>query len=259
MKLSVLMVVFNEEDVIRDALESITGWVEEIIIVDSHSSDRTVEICREYTDKIFIRDWPGFIEQKNFALRQCRGEWVLNLDADERVSARLRQSIQETLQNPQEFEGYYLNRRSNFLGAWIHHSGWYPDRVLRLFQRDRGRWSGYEPHAAVQLQGQAGQLEGDLEHYPYRNLRHHLEKLNRYSTERATALHAQGKKCRLSDLVLRPALSFFKKIILKQAFRDGSRGVFIALLTALSVYAKYAKLWELQQVQHQKQQKNGSS
>lgn len=247
MRLSVLLVTYNEESTVREAIESIR-WADEIVVVDSYSTDRTVEICRELGCRIFQRPWPGFREQKNFALEQCQGEWVLNLDADERVSPELKASIQAALQDPKDCVGFEIKRHTWFLGGWIDHSGWYPnDIVLRLFQRDKGRWGGYEPHASVEVEGRVGKLEGDLYHYPYRDLAHHLEKMNRYSTSRAKALLAQGRKSGIKDLALRPVADMLKKLILKQGYRDGMRGLIVALLTAFSVFLKYAKVWEVRQ------------
>lgn len=249
MRLSVLLVTYNEESTVREAIESVR-WADEIVVVDSYSTDRTVEICRELGCRIFQRPWPGFREQKNFALEQCQGEWVLNLDADERVSPELKGAIQAALQDPKGCAGFEIKRHTWFLGGWIDHSGWYPnDVVLRLFQKDKGRWGGYEPHASVKVEGRVAKLEGDLYHYPYRDLAHHLEKLNRYSTSRAKALLEQGRKCGVADLALRPVADMLKKLILKQGYRDGMRGLIVAFLTAFSVFLKYAKVWEARQLE----------
>ena len=246
MRLSVLLVTYNEESTIRDALESVR-WADEIVVVDSFSTDRTVEICREYTDRIFQRPWPGFREQKNFALQQCQGAWVLNLDADERVSPELKASIEKVLDDPGANNGFKLCRHTYFLGGWINHSGWYPnDKVLRLFKREQGCWVGYEPHAAVRVEGKVSVLKGDLYHYPYRDLGHHLEKMNRYSSDRAEALREKGRRCGMKDLALRPVMDFLRKMVLQRGYLDGYRGLIIAFLTAFSVFSKYAKLWEIQ-------------
>jgi len=243
MRLSVNLVTYNEEANIRDALESVK-WADEIVVVDSGSEDRTVEICSEYTDRIVQRPWPGFIEQKNFALDQCRAPWVLNLDADERVSPELKEAILNALEKPAGCDGFLLKRHTFFLGRWINHSGWYPDLVLRLFRKDKGLWTGYEPHAAVSVTGKVGTLEGDLHHYSYRDLSHHLEVLNRYSSSASQAFAEQDRRCRWSDLALRPVVAFLKKFFVKQGFRDGTRGLMVAYLSAFSVFIKYAKLWE---------------
>ena len=243
MRVSAILVTFNEENNIRDALESIT-WADEIIVVDSFSTDRTVEICREYTARVYQRAWQGFIDQKNYALDLCQATWVFNLDADERVSPELKASILKALDHPRDCVGFVVNRHTSYLGKWIDHSGWYPDYVLRLFRKDKGLWTGYEPHAAVTVTGKVGRLEGDLYHYSYRDIAHHLEVLNRYSTSTALAYLSQGRKCRWSDLTLRPVLIFIKKYLFQQGFRDVTRGLVVSTLCAFSVFCKYAKMWE---------------
>src|SRR5438477_414102 len=166
--LSCTIICYDEEEGIRAALESVK-WCDEIVVVDSFSTDRTVEICREYTDRIFQREWPGFVEQKAFALEQTRCAWVLNLDADERVSPELRREIEEVLRDP-DADGYYVPRLVYYLGRWWRRGGWYPDYRLRLFRRDKVVWGGIDPHEKVILHGRSRRLRGPLLHYTYRDV-----------------------------------------------------------------------------------------
>lgn len=249
--LSVAMITYNEEARIQQALESVK-WADDIVVVDAQSTDRTVELARVYTDRVIIRPWPGFVAQKNFALEQTRHDWVLSLDADERLSAALQDEIQHLCQAEMSAEAYYVPRRAYFLGRWMAHSGWYPDYKIRLFRKTCGRWQGGQVHEAVQVAGTVHYLRHDLLHHPYDDLADNLRTINRYSTFGAQALHAAGKRAHWYDLTLRPAATFLKKYLLRQGFRDGYPGLLIAILTSYGNVAKYAKLWEMQQVSEQR-------
>lgn len=244
-KLSVAIITYNEEERIQAALESVK-WADDIVVVDARSTDRTVEIAHAYTDRITVRDWPGFVAQKNFALDQTRYEWVLSLDADERVSPALQEEIQRLCRSGMTADAYYVPRRAYFLGRWIRHSGWYPDYKLRLFRKTHGRWQGGAVHESVHVTGTVQYFQSDLLHYPYCDLAHNLQTIDRYSTFGAQKLHAAGRRAHWYDVTVRPAFTFFKKYLLRQGFRDGYPGVFIAVLTSYANFAKYAKLWELQ-------------
>lgn len=243
--LSVCIITYNEEDNIQGALETVQ-WADDIVVIDAHSTDRTVEIARAYTERVFVRDWPGFVAQKNFAMEQTRHEWVLSLDADERLSPALQEELQRLCATGMQADAYYIARRAYFLGRWITHSGWYPDYKLRLFRKSRARWHGGEVHESVCVTGTVGYLRGDLLHYTYRDLSHNLQTIDRYSTFGAQKLFAAGKRACWYDVTLRPVLTFFKKYLLCRGFQDGYPGLFIAVLTSYSNFAKYAKLWELQ-------------
>jgi glycosyltransferase involved in cell wall biosynthesis len=244
-KLSVTMITYNEEERIQGALESIK-WADDIVVVDAGSTDRTVEMARVYTDRIVVRDWPGFVAQKNFALKQTRYEWVLSLDADERLSPALQEEIQRLCRSGMMADAYYVPRRAYFLGRRIRHSGWYPDYKLRLFRKTCAQWQGGAVHESVRVTGTVQVLHGDLLHHPYRDLTHNLQKINRYSTFGAQTLYEVGKRAHWYDVTLRPACTFLKKYLLRQGFRDGFQGLLIAVLTAHANFAKYAKLWEMQ-------------
>ncbi len=240
--LTCTIVCYDEEENIRAALESVK-WCDEIVVVDSFSRDRTVEICREYTDRIYQREWPGFVEQKAFALEQARHPWVLNLDADERVSAELRREIEETLRQPTA-DGYYIPRLVYYLGRWWHRGGWYPDYRLRLFRRDRVVWGGVDPHEKVILHGRSARLRGALLHYTYRDIADHLATINGFTGVSARELFLRGKQASLADLFLRPLWRFVRYFVLRLGFTEGVAGLFVAQSAAFYVFAKYAKLWE---------------
>ncbi len=241
-RVSCFIICRNEESNIGDALESVQ-WCDEIVIVDSFSSDRTLEICRAYTDRIFQRAWPGFVAQKAFGLEQTRFPWVLNLDADERVSPELREEIERELGDPR-VDGYYVPRLVYYLGRWWRHGGWYPDYRLRLFRRDRVVWGGIDPHEKVILRGRSAHLQGPLLHYTYRDIEAHVATINRFTDVAARELALRGRRATLADLLLRPLWRFVRSYVLRLGCIEGLAGLFVAESAAFYVFAKYAKLWE---------------
>lgn len=241
-KLSVTIITLNEEHNIRDALESIK-WADEIVVVDSGSRDKTVEICREYTDKVFYNPWPGHIEQKNLAIDKASNQWILSIDADERVTPELAGEIKRVLEGP-SVDAYAVPRLVFYLGRWIAHS-WYPDYKVRLFRRDKGKWGGINPHDKVVVDGKVERLKGDLLHYSYKDIAHHVNTMNSFTTISAREYSKLGKKAGPLDLIFKPAGMFLKKYLLKQGFRDGMPGFIIAVSSAYYVFLKYAKLWEM--------------
>jgi glycosyltransferase involved in cell wall biosynthesis len=244
-KISVTIITLNEEDRLVDALESVT-WADEILVVDAGSNDRTVEMARRYTDRVIINPWPGYAAQKNFAQRQASHDWILSLDADERVSPELKRSIEQLKREGPRHDGYRLARRAWYLGRWINHSGWYPDYQIRLYRRDRACWQGEYVHESVRVQGRVGTLTGDLWHFTRRSLAEHHQVLDRYTTLAAEQDFTRGKKVGLLDLLFKPPLLFLRSYLLKQGFRDGIAGVVIASFAAYYVFLKQAKLWEKQ-------------
>jgi len=241
-RLSCFIICCDEERNIGAALESVK-WCDEIVIVDSFSRDRTLEICRQYTDRIFQRPWPGFIAQKTFGLEQTRFPWVLNLDADERVSPELRDQIKQVLRDPRA-DGYYVPRLVYYLGQWWHRGGWYPDYRLRLFRRDRVVWGGVDPHERAILRGRSARLRSPLLHFTYHDIRAHVGTINRFTGVAARELLARGRRARVADLLLRPLWRFVRYYVLRLGFTEGMPGLFVAQSAAFYVFAKYAKLWE---------------
>ena len=250
------IITFNEEDNIEAALETV-GFADEIIVVDSHSTDRTREIAggfrgrsrddREVKPRIIERDWPGHVEQKNFAIDQAQHDWVLCLDADERVSRQLRQEIETVLAvDSPTFVGYTMPRKTNYLGRWILRGGWYPDRKLRLFRKSLGRWGGVNPHDHVRIEGRTQDLRGDLCHYSYRDIADHIRTINDFTDIASIEKQKRHVQYPLLRMLIHPPYKFFKMYIFKQGFREGIQGLIIAILGMFYVFLKYAKLWELQ-------------
>jgi glycosyltransferase involved in cell wall biosynthesis len=244
--ISACIITYNEEKNIRECLASVT-WVEEIIVVDSMSNDATVSICREYTDSVIQKTWEGHVKQKNFAIKQASHDWVLCLDADERVTPELRREIEQCLsEEVGRADGYYFSRHSYYLGRWINHGGWYPDYKLRLFKKSLGKWGGKDPHDKVILTGTTKYLHSELHHFVYRNLSHQLQTVDNFSTITAQGLDSDGERFSVVKLLFRPILKFFGTYFFKRGFLDGLPGLIISFISSFYVFLRYAKLWEKQ-------------
>jgi glycosyltransferase involved in cell wall biosynthesis len=243
-KISCIIITRNEAKNIGRCLQSV-AWADEIVIVDSGSTDDTKKIASEFTDKIFDHKWKGFGPAKEFARNQTTGEWVLSVDADEEVSERLREEIIGTIGSQIPLDGYFIPRKSNFLGKWMGHGGWYPDLVLRLFRREKGEFTMRLVHEKVKVSGSTGRLKNNLLHYTDPDFEHYLVKLNRYTSLDALQLLEAGKESSLVDIVLRPPILFFKMYILKAGFLDGAQGFILATASAFHVFSKYVKLRHL--------------
>jgi len=249
--ISVCIVCFNEENNIRRCLESIK-WVKEyggeIVIVDSFSADKTVEICREYTDKVFQNQWPGFVNQKNYALSLAKNNWVLSVDADEVISDPLRNAIISEWQSGgyKAFDGYLMKRHTFYLGKWINYGGWYPDYKIRLFRKSKARWGGRDPHDRIIMEKSSPtkKLNYDIIHYTYKNISHQIKTIDRFSDASSDALLSEGKTFCLCNLIFRPPIKFIETYILKLGFLDGLAGLIIAVSSSFYVFIKYAKMWE---------------
>jgi glycosyltransferase involved in cell wall biosynthesis len=241
--ISACIIARDEEDRLPACLDSL-AFCDEILVVDSHSRDRTRELAAARGARVLERDWPGHVAQKEFAIRQAAHDWVLCVDADERISPELAAEIEALrAQGFAGCAGYVAPRKSRYLGEWIRHGTWYPDWKLRLFDRRRGRWGGRDPHDRVEIDGATQRLRGELLHEPYRSFEEHLATIDRYTTTMAEQLHAGGKRARFSDIVLRPPLRFLGFYLLRGGFLDGWRGFLLAVLAAHYVRLKYAKLW----------------
>ena len=245
-KVSACVTTLNEERNIRRCLQSL-AWCDEIVVVDSFSTDQTVERCREFTDRVYQHEWLGYIGQKNLIRRMATHPWILFIDADEEVSPELREEmIRELEANDGTTVGYQFPRMVNYIGRWIRHGEWYPDIKLRLFAKDRGRSGGQEPHDQVFVNGPVKLLKGHLWHYTYDDLHDHLETMNRFSSITAQEKMRAESHFRWTDVLFRPPLRFLKAFLLRRGFMDGWRGFLIALISSFGVAMKYAKLWELE-------------
>ncbi len=245
-RLSVITLTLNEAGNIGKCLESVR-WADEIIVVDSGSTDGTLDLVRQYTGKVFTIKWPGYGAARNFALSQATGNWVLWLDADERVTPELGEEIRRLLSGGDTAPaGYAIGRRAYFLGRWIRHCGWYPSRVVRLFQRERGSFTESRVHERLRLEGPVKETRNDLLHFTDPTLHHYVSKFNRYTTLGAEDLHAAGRRFRHVDLLVRPPIHFFKMYVLRRGFLDGIEGFLLSVLSSAYTFTKYAKLWEIE-------------
>lgn len=243
------MITFNEEHNVEGALASLS-WADEIVVIDSGSTDETVEICRKYTDKVLHRNWTGYVDQKNFAADNACYDWVFSLDADERPSPDLITEIRELAKDGFSCPGYRIPRVAYFMGSWIRHGDWYPDYQLRLFDRRKARWSGGHVHESIRLAEKPGYLKGEIQHYTYRSLSDYLKRLEVYSSLAARDYDQKGKSVTPMMLLLNPTIAFFKTYLLKRGFLDGTPGFMVAVMSAISVFFKYSKLYELRQSGH---------
>jgi glycosyltransferase involved in cell wall biosynthesis len=243
-RLSICIITLNEEQDFPRLLKSIEGLAEEIVVVDSGSTDRTLEIARSAGARVFSRLWTNYADQKNFAASQAREDWILLLDADEEVSEELRDSILKWKAATPQFPVYEMSRLAWFLGAWIHHSRWYPDWQRRLYDRRKACFSG-AIHEALRFDGSAGHLPGDLLHYTVRNLEEQRAKSDEYSTLSARAMFENGKRDWRAARWLATPWTWIRHFILGAGFLDGYRGAIIARMAARTVWLKYTKLGEL--------------
>jgi glycosyltransferase involved in cell wall biosynthesis len=244
-RLSVTVITRDEQANLARALESVR-WADEILVVDCGSTDDTVAIARRFGARVIVRDWPGYVEQKNHAADAAAHDWILSLDADERVSDALAAEIRSLLRAVPAAAGYRIPRVSYYLGRWIRTTSWYPDYQLRLYDRRRARWHGRHVHEGVRVEGEPGVLTCELEHYSYRDVSHHLEKMSLYAALAARGLHEQGRTATVGELVLAPALTFITNYVLRRGFRDGRVGFIVSALNSFYVFLKFARLWELQ-------------
>lgn len=243
--LSVIIICRDEENDIRDCLKSVK-WADEIIVVDSESKDKTVEIAKSYTGKIFTKKWEGYSEQRRYAMELASGEWILSLDADERVTEELKNEILSVINsNCNDIKGYRIPRKSFFLNRWIKHSGWYPGYQTRLFKKEFAFIRPKLVHEGFEINGETGYLKNDLLHFTVTSISDFAERVNSYSTLQA-AEKSGLKKVKLSDLLLRPFISFFKHYILKSGFRDGPQGFMVAMFDLITNTLTYMKMWEMQ-------------
>ena len=258
MPVTATVITFNESANLRAALESVS-WADEIVGVDSESTDVTAAIARGFTDQVVVRPWPGYIAQKNFAAEHATHDWILSLDADERISPALAEEIRAQLRQPggpatrtlrggvetAAAAGYRMPRVTFHLGRWIRSTDWYPDYQLRLYDRRRARWAGRYVHESVTADGPVVDLRGEILHYAYRDLAHHFQTMDRYTTLAARQMFEDGRRAGLLDLAVHPPAAFLRNYVLRGGFRDGIPGLIVSAMNARYVGLKFAKLWEL--------------
>lgn len=247
LKLSGVIITYNEERNIEQCLQSLVGVVDEIVVVDSFSTDNTKAICEQFNVVFIEQKFLGYIEQKNFALSQANYDYVVSLDGDEALSEPLQKSI-INLKSNWKFDGYYANRFNNFCGQWIKHSDWYPNKKLRIFDRRKAEWQGINPHDNVQLfdtNAKTGHLKGDILHKTYQTYSEFNQKTEYFSTIAAKAYMDKGKKAHLWKIICNPTWAFFKSYVLRLGFLDGFNGFVICVQTANITFLKYSKLREL--------------
>ena len=242
MKISAVIITFNEEDRLPDALASLQGVADEIIVVDSYSTDHTPEIARQAGVAFYQNRFEDYGQQKNFALHKANHDWIFNLDADERVSAELKKAILELKEKgpPENVAAFAIKRRAFYLGRWIRHSGWYPDKKVRLFRKSGSVWKG-RIHERLHVTGAVTPLSGTIFHYTYRDISDHIRRLNRYSNFLAEEIVRQKKKLLLPRLLILPPVTFFRHYVWRLGFLDGFAGLVIATISSWGTAMKYFK------------------
>jgi len=240
-----MIITKNEAADIADALDSV-AWADERIVVDSCSTDDTAAIATSHGARVVSHEWPGYVAQKNYAASLARNDWILSLDADERVTPELAHEIHQTLAQGPASRGYWMPRVTFHLGRWIRTTDWYPDDQLRLYDRRAAEWTGRYVHEGVKVRGAVGRLHGELQHYAYRDISDHLETIDRYTTYAARQMYESGRRAGLPQIAGHPPLAFLRNYIARGGIRDGVPGFVISALNSYYVLLKFAKLWELE-------------
>jgi glycosyltransferase involved in cell wall biosynthesis len=256
--LSVTIITLNEANHVAEAVAS-AAWANEVIVVDCGSTDATVALATAAGARVETRAWTGWIDQKNFAASLAAHDWIFSLDADERITPALAAEIGRVLAKEPDYRGYRVPRVTFHLGRWIRTTDFYPDFQTRLYDRRAGRWRGKYVHESVQVDGPAGQLTEELQHYSYRDLSDHLDRINHYSTLAARQMHEAGRRSTAAHLLLHPPAAFLRNYILRRGFMDGTVGLTLSAVNAYSVFLKFAKLRELQEANPKLQIPNPNS
>jgi glycosyltransferase involved in cell wall biosynthesis len=244
-QLSVTVITRNESADIGSALASV-AWADEIVVVDSKSTDDTVAIARRHTNRVVVREWPGYVDQKNHAAAIASHDWILSLDADERVTPALAEEIKALMAGAPDHVAFRMPRVTWHLGRWIRSTDWYPDPQVRLYDRRSAEWTGRYVHEGISVRGSTGQLRGELQHYAYRDIADHLETIDRYTAFAARQMHEAGLHAGVPQIALHPPLAFLRNYLAHGGIRDGVPGFIISAMNAYYVFLKFAKLWELQ-------------
>jgi glycosyltransferase involved in cell wall biosynthesis len=240
-KITAIIPTLNEEIHIADAIKSVS-FADEIIVIDSFSTDKTIEIAEKLNVKIIKRKFDDFSSQKNFAINQASHGWIYILDADERVTPEVQKEILEAVQNPNGFVGFYVRRTFYFAKQKINYSGWQRDKVVRLFLKAHCRYSGVV-HETIFTKGKLGFLKNKIEHFSYRDYDHYISKMNHYADLRARQLYEKGKIANLYHIFIKPPVRFFVHYVVRLGFLDGFAGIILAKTQAYGVFSRYVKLW----------------
>ncbi|PYS31020.1 MAG: glycosyltransferase family 2 protein [Acidobacteria bacterium] len=241
MEITATIITFNEEDRIGEAIASLS-CCDEIVVVDSGSTDRTREIAEARGARVIQRAWQGYSKQKNFAAEQARHDWILSIDADERLSIELADDIVNAFPGASAWAAYSMPRRAFYMGRWINHSEWYPDRKVRLYDRRRCRWEGDHVHESMKVDGPVGRLHGDLFHFPYRDWNDHVTRIEKYTKLAAEAARSSGRRGNVLKLLFAPLLTFIRIFFLHAGFLDGWRGLAIAYMGARYVFLRESRI-----------------
>ena len=241
-RISVTIITLNEEKNIRECLESLS-WADEIVVLDSESKDRTVEIARDYTDKVFIEPWTGQGAHKNRAINLAQGPWIFSVDADERATPELAKEIRKAVDKGTS-DAYALRRKNIYRGQWIRHSGWWPDWVTRLFRKNGARFNDRVIHEALVLEGPIGRLKEPLLHHSFRNVGDFIERASRYATHLAEMMYRQGQRSSLLTALSHASFECLNTYLFRRGFLDGGAGVLIAVSNGVGTFYKYMMLRE---------------
>ena len=244
--MTVTIITQDEAQHIAAAIDS-ASWADEVLVVDSGSTDDTIAIATARGVRVMSRTWPGYVDQKNYAASVAAHDWIFSLDADERVTPALAEEVQRVIASDPVERAFRVPRVTFHLGRWVRTTDFYPDYQTRLYDRRSARWQGKYVHESVVADGPSGQLTHELQHYSYRDLADHLDRINRYSTLSARQMYESGRRANALDLLLHPPAAFLRNYLLRGGFADGAAGLTLSLVNAYSVFVKFAKLWELQQ------------
>ncbi len=246
MPVTVTIITQDESQHIAAAIDS-AAWADEILVVDSGSTDDTVAIATARGVRVMTRTWPGYVDQKNYAASVAAHDWIFSLDADERITPALAEEVQRIVAGGPAERAFRVPRVTFHLGRWVRTTDFYPDFQTRLYDRRAARWQGKYVHESVVADGPSGQLKHELQHYSYRDLADHLDRINHYSTLAARQMFESGRRASAVDLLLHPPAAFLRNYLLRGGFADGAAGLTLSLINSYSVLVKFAKLWELQQ------------
>jgi len=244
-RVTVTIITLNEAAHIAAAIDS-ASWADEVVLVDSGSTDDTSSIARAKGVRVETRAWTGYVDQKNFAASLSSNDWIFSLDADERITPSLATEVRSLLSTEPPHRGYRVPRVTHHLGRWVRTTDFYPDFQTRVYDRRAARWKGRYVHESVMVDGATGRLTGELQHYSYRDLRDHLDRINQYTTLAARQMHESGRRSGPLDLLVHPPAAFLRNYVLRRGFLDGTAGLTLSIVNAYAVFLKFAKLWELQ-------------